>query len=182
VRYVTSTEKGGLVNPVSLEIGQLFGLPAHPLLVHAAVVLVPLAAVAFLIAGVRESWRRVYYLPVTVCAVVGGVSAFLAKESGEPLSESVRRAGERVGEHPEEGDTAFFFAMLFALAAVAIYLFFRYESRVRSALGIESWPRLPLSYNTALYLAGVPLALLAILTMVVAGHSGAELVWKTNAG
>lgn len=170
------------MKPVLLEVDHVFGLPAHPLLVHGAVVLVPLAAIAFLVAGARDSWRRAYYLPVTIGAVAGGVFAFLARESGEPLSESVRRAGARVGEHPEQGDTAFFFAMLFAAAAVAVYVFHRYEGRVRSFLGIKDWPRLPFSYNTALYAATVPLALLAILTMVIAGHSGAELVWKTNAG
>ncbi len=30
-----------------LEISTLFGLPAHALIVHAAVILVPLAAIAF---------------------------------------------------------------------------------------------------------------------------------------
>ena len=167
---------------VLLEVDRVFGLPAHPLLVHGAVVLVPLAAAAFLVAGARDSWRHAYYLPVTLSAVAGGVFAFLAKVSGEPLSETVRRAGARVGEHPEQGDTAFFFAMLFATAVVGVYVFHRYEGGMRSLLGIQSWPRLPVSYHTALYVATAPLAVLAILTMVIAGHSGAELVWKTNAG
>jgi hypothetical protein len=175
-------DEGGHVNPILLEVNRLAGLPAHPLLVHGAVVIVPLAAIAFLVTGARDAWRRLYYLPVTLTAIIGGIFAFLAKESGEPLSESVRRAGQRVGEHPEQGDTAFLFAMLFAAACAAVYFFFRYEGRIRSALRIQQWPRLPVSYNTALYLAAVPLALLAIFTMVVAGHSGAELVWKTNAG
>jgi len=170
------------VNPVLLEINRMFGLPAHPLLVHAAVVLVPLAAVSFIITGVREVWRRAYYLPVTLVATAGAISAFLASQSGEPLSESVRRAGNRVGEHPEQGDTAFLFAIIFAIACAFVYIFFRDESNIRSAIGIKAWPRLPISYNAALYVATVPLALLAIFTMIVAGHSGAELVWKTNAG
>jgi hypothetical protein len=42
-------------------------------------------------------------------------------------------------------------------------------------------PRLPVSYETALYVATVPFAVLALVTMIVAGHSGAQLVWKTNA-
>ncbi len=167
---------------VLLEINRLFGLPAHPLVVHGAVVLVPLAAGAFLVAGARETWRRSYYLPVALAALAGGAFAFLAKQSGEPLSQSVRRAGEHVGDHPENGDTAFFFAILFAGAVAVVYVFFRYESSIRSALRIERWPRFPVSYNMALYLATVPLAILAIFTMIVAGHSGAELVWKTNAG
>jgi hypothetical protein len=41
---------------------KVYGLPAHPLLVHAAVVLVPLAAVALVTTGWRETWRRAYLL------------------------------------------------------------------------------------------------------------------------
>jgi hypothetical protein len=146
------------------------------------VVLVPLAAVAFIIAGLKESWRRAYYLPVTITAVIGGVLAFLAQQSGEPLSESVRHAGKRVGEHPEQGDTAFTSAIVFAIACAAVYAFFLFEADIRSALRIKAWSRLPVSHNALLYVITVPIAVIAIFTMVVAGHSGAELVWKTNAG
>ena len=165
-----------------MEIDRIFGLPAHPLLVHAAVVLVPLAAIAFIAVGWRESWRRAYYFPVTLLAITGAVFAFLAKQSGEPLSDTVRQAGQRVGEHPEQGDTAFFFALLLGLACAGVFIIHRYGERMKEAVGIKDLPRLPLSYNAILYAVTVPLAALAILTMVIAGHSGAELVWKTNAG
>lgn len=163
-----------------LEINHIFGLPAHPLLVHAAVVLVPLAAIAFVAVGWKEAWRKAYYFPVTVLAVSGAVFAFLAKQSGEPLTSTVRQAGHRVGEHPEQGDTAFFFAMLLGLAVFSVFVYHRYGTRILEAVGIKELPRLPLSYDTILYAVTVPLAALAVLTMVIAGHSGAELVWKTN--
>lgn len=164
-----------------LEVDRLFGLPAHPLLVHGAVVLVPLAGVAFIVAGVKASWRQAYYFPITVLALAGGFLAFLAKQSGEPLSESVRQAGHRVGEHPEQGDTAFFFAMLFALACAGAFALLRFGPRLRKALQIEQLPALPISYDTIVYLGTAGIAVLAIVTMVVAGHSGAKLVWDTNA-
>ena len=136
------------------------------------------AALGLIAVGWRETWRRSYYLPVTLMAVAGGVFAFLAKESGEPLSHTVHQAGKRVGEHPEQGDTAFFFAMLFAIACVILYLAHRFGPAIQKDLDL---PKLPLSYDAVLYAAALPLAVLAIVTMVVAGHSGAELVWKTNA-
>ncbi|HVP05696.1 MAG TPA: DUF2231 domain-containing protein [Dehalococcoidia bacterium] len=167
-----------------MEIDGLFGgLPAHPLLVHGAVVLVPLAAVAFIATCWREPWRKAYLLPITLVGLAGGFFAFLARETGESLTESLRSAGKSVtvGEHPENGDTAFFFAMLLALAFVAVYVFYRYGPQLRERLGIRTMPRLPVSYETALYVATVPFAVLALVTMIVAGHSGAQLVWKTNA-
>jgi uncharacterized membrane protein len=71
------------MTPETLAISHILGLPAHPLLVHGAVVLVHLGAVAFLVAGLREAWRRAYYLPAMLITVAGGVFAFLAKESGQ---------------------------------------------------------------------------------------------------
>jgi hypothetical protein len=168
------------VNPPLLELDRLFGLPAHPLLVHGAVVLVPLAAGAFIVAGVKQSWRHAYYFPITVIALAGGFLAFLAKQSGEPLTDSVRQAGQRVGEHPEQGDTAFFFAMLFALACAGAFALLQFGPRLRKALPIDQIPTLPVSYDTLVYLGTASLAVVAIVTMVVAGHSGAKLVWETN--
>ena len=167
--------------PVALAISHILGLPAHPLLVHGAVVLVPLGAVAFVIAGLREAWRRAYYLPATIITVTGGVFAFLSRESGEPLSKSIRATGQRVGEHPEQGDTAFIFAMLLAAVCTFVYVVHRFEPQLRSNFPNVTLPKLPVSYQTVLYAAVIPFAVVAIATMIIAGHSGAELVWKTNA-
>ena len=41
----------------------IFGIPAHPLLVHAVVVLLPLAAVCAAALAVRPSWRQRYAWP-----------------------------------------------------------------------------------------------------------------------
>jgi hypothetical protein len=159
---------------------KIFGLPAHPLLVHAAVVLVPLAALALIATGWNDAWRRVYYLPIALMAVVGAGFTFLAKQSGESLQETVRQAGKRVGEHPEQGDTAFVAAGLLAMMCVALYAYHAFGEQVRERIGWRDRYRLPFNEHVALYAVSIPIALLAIYTMIVAGHSGAELVWKTN--
>jgi hypothetical protein len=158
---------------------KVFGLPAHPLLVHAAVVMVPLAAVALIATGWREAWRRIYLLPIALLAIGGAGFAFLAKESGEPLQKSVRAAGKRVGEHPEQGDTAFVFAGLFAAICLAFYLYQTFGDRVRERVGWTERYRTPVDEGILLYAISIPLAALAIWTMMVAGHSGAKLVWDS---
>ncbi|MCB9482719.1 MAG: hypothetical protein H6675_01805 [Dehalococcoidia bacterium] len=55
-----------------MEISSIAGLPAHPLVVHGAVVLVPLAAVALIAIGWRKDWRKHYSLPVALIAWAGG--------------------------------------------------------------------------------------------------------------
>ena len=157
-----------------MEFESLLGLPAHPLLVHAAVILVPLAVIALAATGWNTAWRKEYGFAVALLAVVGAVFAFLAKQSGEPLEESVENAARgagvraRFGEHPEQGDTAFVFALVFALAAIAVWAVTRYGTR----WNLPKWAPLA-AYAIALLPAG-----LALATMFIAGHSGAELVWK----
>jgi len=97
-----------------LGIDSVFGLPVHPLVVHVAVVLVPLAAFALIALGWKGEWRQRYALPIAVLALAGGAAAILAASSGETLVSSVRQAaGTRVGfgEHPEQGDAARLFAV-----------------------------------------------------------------------
>ena len=157
-----------------MEIDRLAGLPAHALLVHAAVVLVPLAAIA--LAGLcwKSEWRKHYSLPVAGLAVLGAIFAFLAKSSGEPLEERIEDAARasgtraRFGDHPEQGDTAFIFALVLAIAAVAVWAVDRYGVR---------WG-LPKRSPFAVYAIALIPAALALVTIIIAGHSGAELVWK----
>ncbi len=157
-----------------LEISTLFGLPAHALLVHAAVVLVPLAVAGLVATGWKQAWRNHYSLPIAAIAVAGAVFSFLAKQSGEPLKHSIRQAADQAGvvanfgEHPEQGDTAFVFAVLFAAAAVGLWAVNRY----REKYGLPTW-----APSAGYFVALIP-ALLALLTMVQAGHSGAQLVWQ----
>lgn len=159
---------------MELEIDSLAGLPAHPLLVHAAVVLVPLAVVGFLGTGWRGRWRERYGLPVALLAVAGWAFAFLATQSGEPLEHHVRAAAEaagqprpRFGEHPELGETAAILAFLFAIGTAGLYAAERWVSVARDS----RWALL----GAYAVVGGV--GLIALAWMVQAGHTGAELVW-----
>lgn len=156
-------------------LSDLFGLPAHALLVHAAVVLVPLAGVGLAALGWRPHWRRAYSLPIALIALAGAVFSVLAAQSGGPLERSVRAAassqtGQRVffGEHPEEGNRAEFFAVVLAITCIGFWAIDRWNER----FDLPKWaPR------AAYWAALLPVAA-SLLTMVAAGHSGAQLVWN----
>lgn len=157
-------------------IRTVLGLPVHALIVHFAVVLVPLAALALIATGWRTHWRRTYSFPVAILALAGAVSAFLAAQSGGTLRRSLRQtalsAGTRAkfGNHPGSGNSAEVAAFLFALAAVALWA-------VQRSSG-KSLPSPPKWLQPAVYAIGSGLGLIAIATMIVAGHSGATLVWR----
>lgn len=74
------------------------GLPMHPLVVHAAVVLLPVTALLAIVVALVPRWSRSWGLLVPILAFVSTGAAFLAKESGEALARRVgRRPSQRRG-------------------------------------------------------------------------------------
>ena len=78
---------------------KLFDLPAHPLLVHAPVVLLPIAAILMVMFAVKPAWRLaagwwpLCLVGVTVVLLLG------AKESGEALIEAYDRVNGEGAVH-----------------------------------------------------------------------------------
>ena len=85
------------------------GLPVHALVVHAVVVLGPLAALMLLAYALRPTWRTGLRWPTVVLAVGTAVAAFVATQSGEALE---HRVGDPGYDHAEKGD----------LAAISMYV------------------------------------------------------------
>ena len=58
-------------------IDKVGGVPVHPLVVHGAVVLVPLAVLALIALGWKAEWRRSYALHIAVLALAGAGATWL---------------------------------------------------------------------------------------------------------
>ena len=143
--------------------GMLAGLPLHPLLVHSAVVLVPLVAIGALVMSYLPSFSRRHGKLILILAAIAQVSVFLAKMSGEAFSEILDK---NVGKHAELGEIA----PLVTLPMVAlIYLRWRMD-RAGSSIGNVVIRRL-----TSVALVVSSLASLIVIFLV--GHSGASSVW-----
>lgn len=65
------------------------GLPLHPLVVHAVVVLLPLATLGTLAIAVRPAWRRPYGLLVVACTALATALIPVSTSSGEALEKHV---------------------------------------------------------------------------------------------
>ena len=107
----------------------VFGLPMHALVIHAVVVFVPLSALCAIAYVVRPPWRRVLRWPTAAGALISGVSAFVAAESGEKLlvRVSTTRASttnfELLSTHTMWGDRARIVCLAFMVVAlVGVYL------------------------------------------------------------
>lgn len=140
------------MNPLLVLVPKkLFGMPPRPLIVHRAVVLIRLAALALIAVGWNAAWRRRYYLPITLIAVAGAGAAFFAAQSGESLQLSPEQAGWRAGDHSEYGDVAFLASLVLAIACLVLYAYNEFGDRVRERMGwMQRW-RLPVDEQTALY-------------------------------
>lgn len=135
-------------------------LPAHPLIVHSVVILLPLISLFILFAIFN---RRVmlathlYLIPVLALVVA---ATQMAKSSGDSLSAAVGLPKK----HAEWGNNLVVSALVL-LAILIVYLFFALHMRVRFSLRIIA---------PALILVAVA----NIGLVYVVGHSGAESVWK----
>ncbi len=137
----------------------IVALPVHPLVVHFAVVILPLSTIA-LIAIIYTPRIKVKYSFIAAAGIVLGSAAVLvAKQSGEALAEKIGTPAV----HADYGSLLTIAAFIFMVLTIIWY---------QSAKGRKSRTASLLSHITAL--AGVAVLILTFLT----GHSGAEAVWK----
>ncbi|MFI9846609.1 hypothetical protein ACIHFD_56975 [Nonomuraea sp. NPDC051941] len=155
-----------------------FGLPLHPLVVHAAVVCVPLAALgtilmAFWPAAARRLWPAVLFV-----ATIALIAVPVSISSGETLMDKV---GENalIEAHEEQGEQVLPFAIVLWLAALGISLATRLTGHTPRSHHESTAPR-P-RWHAAMLIVFAVLALVGggggTVVIVRAGHSGAQTVW-----
>ena len=155
----------------------VFGVPSHPLVVHAVVVLVPLAALGVLVTAFHAGLRARFGVLVPALAVLTVALVPVATSSGEELEKRiapVRGVGKLVDRHTEMGEQLLPFVIVMAVGAVALFLIRRAQ---------EQRPEAPPAWAApwALLLATV-LAVGGSVASVVQvgriGHSGAKAAWQ----
>lgn len=152
-----------------VEIETLFGLPAHPLIVHAAVVLLPIAAAGVVVVAAWPRARRAYAPVVLGVALAATIAVGLAQQSGEPLEERVDRT-ELVRDHTSQAEQVLPWAIGVTIAAAAV----TFAEPLRTRFGRPSATAV-----TAILLAGsLIVGIGATYTIVEVGHSGAKATWN----
>lgn len=167
---------------------ELFGLPSHPLVVHAPVVLLPVAALGVLVMLLRHAWYLRYRWAVLALGAVGTVGAIIAAGTGEELEERVERGESRaalqaINEHAEAGELARTLAIVFlvALAAWVLIPWFL-ERRAEAATDADRPATRTTWLRPALMVVCAAAAIGSVVTVVDAGHSGASSVWNEEEG
>lgn len=146
----------------------VFGLPLHPLAVHAVVVLLPLAALGAVLMALSPRLSRRYGGLIVLTGIASLIASFVAEQAGESLAREVGVTEQ----HAALGDVVPVLALVLALGLLGFWLVDRGIPGNRSR---PWWLRI-----AAVVL--IVVAVLATVWAVRAGHSGAESVWQGRAG
>lgn len=156
---------------------EFFGVPTHPLAVHAPVVLIPLLAVASVVVLFRTSWRERASVPLAALAFVMVAMLFVAKESGESAKEADNVFGN-IDRHEELGNQTFILGLVWLVlaiaAGVAAFLGRRNQATsLSSAAGEAGRNQLLLVLNVLATVA----VIVTTIWLIRTGHAGAESRW-----
>jgi uncharacterized membrane protein len=150
---------------------EINGLPLHALVVHATVVLTPLAAVAAIVFALVPRWRYILRWPTAVTAVAAFLTVYAAKVSG-PKLEKARFANvsgvlaDRLRIHQNRANTLFLISIGFVIVAVAA-----------TWLIGASRSKLPTAAQWAVALVLVGFSVATLIYVALTGEAGARAVW-----
>ena len=142
----------------------IFGLPLHPLIVHATVVVVPTTAFLVALSAIYPRFRAWIGPVPALAALLSCILVPLSTSSGEELQ---HRIGETslVEKHAELADTLIWFVIPLAAAAVGAYWL---QRRGAAGKGLVATVAV-----AAVLLSGATLVDVALI-----GHSGAKASWS----
>lgn len=152
------------------------GLPAHVLLVHAIVVLLPLSAALLALTALWPAARRRLAGPNAVLSLLVVVLVPITTSAGEWLEHRLS-PNPLINRHAELGDTAIYAAI--GVAAMALVLWWRQrESTGRTPAKRTFLAPTSNALTTTLTVVAVLVAGVAVYDVVRIGDSGAKASWS----
>lgn len=149
------------------------GLPLHPLVVHAVVVLVPLAALGAVAVAFSGAARLRYGTVVAALTAVATLAVPIASESGENLEHALRRS-PAIAAHAHLGDQLLPFVAVLLIAVLTLLLLDRRARRAGGPGAARARHRL---LGAALATVVLLAAVASVVQVVRIGDSGAHAVW-----
>ncbi|MDN4609563.1 hypothetical protein [Arthrobacter burdickii] len=158
-----------------IEIG---GLPAHILLIHAVVVLAPIAGLLAVLFAVVPRLRGRLAWPLGALAVLLAPLSLLTAQAGEQLERSMPESA-LIEAHAEQGDLFKALALVF-LVAVAAQLLAAFPQALIRTQRLNGLRRLLDTrwVRAVAVVLGVIGGLVITYQSIVTGHSGSASVWS----
>jgi predicted membrane protein DUF2231 len=168
---------------VAIKITTVYdGLPAHPLIIHVPVVLIPLSILGALASVVRPAWLVRYGILLCSVSIVAMSSIFLAMQAGSGLRGLLHLHGQAAHLINEHSQAANVLAFVF-IAFTAILILTFSATRISGEMGPTGLPIVDrmLSARSTLPVLRVLLVVLAVagaFFVFRVGDLGAKAVWQ----
>jgi uncharacterized membrane protein len=155
---------------------EFHGIPLHPLVVHAAVVFTPLAALSALGFALVERWRGYLRWPTLVLVVMATAVCFTAKITGQNLFDKLQKQGFQnkwLTLHQHRANILVWIVLALAVAGVLAAL--TVPART-SAARLNVQPVVVLGLRVAV----VGLAVATLVYVYLTGDAGARSLWAPS--
>ncbi|GAA1865518.1 hypothetical protein GCM10009836_52380 [Pseudonocardia ailaonensis] len=162
----------------------LSGLPLHPLVVHAVVVLVPAAVVGAVLVAVWPAARRRWGWSVVVVTALAAISVPLATSTGEGLEHNLPHTAA-IETHAELGDQLLVFVAPLLVVVLALVLVDHLRRRAEAdaaAAARAAGPGTMSAPRVTGPRARVAVVVLAVLTVLFAAVSAVQVVRIGDSG
>lgn len=157
------------------------GIPLHPLVVHAIVVLLPLAALGTIVIAIRRSWRRSLGVPVLLIALAGVIAVPVATATGDQLRSNLP-ANPLLDVHADLGSMLLPYAVGYVVVLAAAVVLELTTDPVPVATGVHALRETATSTRSRIATALTVLAALGGIgvtyLVVLIGHAGSRVVWQ----
>jgi hypothetical protein len=154
---------------------EIAGLPFHALILHAAVVLAPLAALLAIAYALLPRWRYLTRWPTVVMAAVALVTVWMSRLSGQSLLHSRPELAPLVREHQERGQLLSLLTILFTVVVVVAFWGLGGPSGFSSGSGARTMRSAAIDRGLSLAVVGA--SLLVLVWVFLTGDAGARAVW-----
>jgi hypothetical protein len=151
-------------------------LPLHVLVIHAAVVVLPVGALTGIAFALVPKWRWLLRWPVLLLGVGSAMLAFVAMESGNAFVAAIPQLDQLVKVHRARGTLLFWFSLAFMVLTILAFLWLAGPSALASGKGAKATKSRPL--ELILSVAVVVMGVAVIWQTVRTGDAGARAVWS----
>jgi uncharacterized membrane protein len=153
---------------------EINGVPLHPLVVHAVVVFVPLAALAVIVMAVPKG-RWLARWPALVLTLGATAATYLAKITGKSLEDERGLTSPLVRTHEQWADRLML--SMWVLAVVAVVAFWALPHVTRLVGGNNRRARVAALEKPLMVLLPV-VAVVVLVLVFLTGDAGARAVWS----
>jgi cytochrome bd-type quinol oxidase subunit 2 len=153
---------------------EINGVPLHPLVVHAVVVFVPLAALAAILMSVPK-WRWLARWPALLVTLGATAACYVATLTGENMKETRDLDSPLIRTHEEWGARLMIAMWVFTALTVVAFWALPHVTRLSGAQ--DRTARVAALEKPLMVLLPV-VAVIVLVLVVLTGDAGARAVWS----